>query len=307
MNLLVYDRLTLEKKPLPEKAMVFSCHDPGTRFPSVQGHPVGWYIGCFHDISEPMPGLTHPTEDHARSIIALWRKCEPLAETVICQCEAGCGRSQAIAAAFLRLSGKDDGEIISRGTYNRLLYRLLLQVEGQEPKSEPKVAVVVRAKYPYDRLDAFNLSLERQRYENWLCIALGPEEYWCSAKYSAIKTTGRELWGHPYRQAGIDAALEAGAEMICLQNDDNYLTPGYLEQLVFALEQGYDLAICQCLHNYHGYQVAGSDLGCFMARADLIRKHPWTGTHFTADREYIKTLAEGARVVRINRPLFVHN
>jgi hypothetical protein len=72
-----------------------------------------------------------------------------------------------------------------------------------------------------------------------------------------------------------------------------------------------DLALCQTLHSYSAWTVvpAGGDLGCWLARSELIRKVPWTGTEFTSDGDYLNGLIQQAngRVVTVEKPLFVHN
>ena len=120
------------------------------------------------------------------------------------------------------------------------------------------------------------------------------------------KPLGR--WGHPYRQVGLDACR---GEYIGVSNDDNYYVPGYLEQMIFAIEStAADMAICRILHSYYGWDVtpAGGDLGCWIARRELVRKTPWVGTDFTSDQDYIRELVRGARkTIEVPRPLFVHN
>jgi hypothetical protein len=124
------------------------------------------------------------------------------------------------------------------------------------------------------------------------------------------------LWGHPYRQLGIDRCIDNEADFIGLNNDDNYLTPGYFEQLVHALQANdADFAICQMLHSYSGYGVvpaepkAGcADVGNWLASADLIRQVKWEGTDFLADGRFVERLAAKARrVVKVERPLLVKN
>jgi hypothetical protein len=95
-----------------------------------------------------------------------------------------------------------------------------------------------------------------------------------------------------------------------LSNDDNYYVPGYLEQMLAALDEA-DIAMCQALHSYSGWGVvpAGTDLGSWIARAALVRQVPWTGQDFTSDRDYLQSLVALApgRVAMVQRPLFVHN
>ena len=240
----------------------------------------------------------------------------------VAQCQAGIGRSQAVIAALAKIEGKDNTPILRNGTYNRKLYRLILEAAGVAIDPEPLVSIVCRVKYDWERVEAFMLSLRRQRYSNWELIFVGDgrgakrgfvwdEEYSTYTTDERIhymsgpKPLGR--WGHPYRQLGIDAAR---GEFIGLQNDDNYLTPGFIEQLVFALqEHKADVALCHPVHSYSGWAVtpAGSDLGSWIARAEVIRSHPWTGVDFDSDLKYLGEICKGRKVVTVNRPLFVHN
>lgn len=158
--------------------------------------------------------------------------------------------------------------------------------------------------------------MQRQRHENWEVVAVtdGPNAAagqlvaeFNDARIRLIETEkplGR--WGHPYRQLGLDACR---GEFIGLSNDDNYYVPGYVEQMLHALENA-DLATCKILHNYFGWQVVtGQDLGCWIARALLVCQVPWRGQDFTSDRDYIRALAAVAkdRVATVERPLLVHN
>ncbi len=159
------------------------------------------------------------------------------------------------------------------------------------------------------------LAMDRQRYEAWEVIAvtdgpcLKPDWMWSRRRGNLLwieteKPLGH--WGHPYRQLGIDAAR---GTYIGLQNDDNYLTPGFIEQLVFALEAGADVACCQVVHSYSGWDVTGpgSDLGSWLARTELVKRHLWKGQSFDYDLAYLKTLAAEGQCVEVPRPLVVHN
>ena len=179
------------------------------------------------------------------------------------------------------------------------------------------MSISIRVKYAPDRLAAFIICMRRQRYENWELIAVtdGPNtqavEVLRQMKDRRVKLvlTPRPLgrWGHPYRQLGLDACR---GEFIGMSNDDNYYVPGYIEQMVNALDAA-DLALCPYLHSYFGWRVwkPGTDLGSWLARASLVRKVPWTGDNHTADQKYVEELKRLARnrVAVVNRPLFVHN
>src|SRR5208282_1678416 len=105
--------------------------------------------------------------------------------------------------------------------------------------------------------------------------------------------------GPPFRQVGLDACP---GEYIGLSNDDNYYAPGYLEQMLFAMEdEGAPMACCDMLMSYHGWvhittgvEPLSQDLGCWIARADLVKSVPWRGEAFVSDTDYFLRLAEAA-------------
>ncbi len=159
--------------------------------------------------------------------------------------------------------------------------------------------------------------MRRQRHTNWEVVAVtdGPNadarrlvDSFGDPRVRLIETeTPRGLWGHPYRQLGLDACR---GEFIGMSNDDNYYVPGYLEQMLFAMETANaDLAICAMLHSYAAWAVtSGEDLGCWIAERALVRKHRWPGNGVTSDEEYVRALkASARRYVEIQRPLFVKN
>jgi hypothetical protein len=236
---------------------------------------------------------------------------------LVFQCQAGVGRSRAALAALMKIYGVDPKEVLHQGTYNRGLYRRLLTAAGAALDPEPLVSMNVRVKYAPDRLRLFLLAMQRQRYENWEVVAVtdGPNE--SAARLVAemqdprirLIQTERRLgcWGHPHRQLGLDACR---GEFIGMSNDDNYYVPGYLEQMLHALEDA-DIAMCATLHNYMGWDATypGEDLGCWIARRWAVRQVPWPGIDFEADRQYMKLLTElpQVRVAKVNKTLFVHN
>jgi hypothetical protein len=108
---------------------------------------------------------------------------------------------------------------------------------------------------------------------------------------------------------GIEACTGA---YIGLSNDDNYYVPGYLEQMVNALERDRaDLALCAMLHSYWGWTTvkAGDDLGSWIARRELVLQTPWAGDDFLYDAQYLDLLRSKAagRTTIVDRPLFIHN
>ncbi len=274
----------------------------------------------FHDAGERHSVVRPPDADDARAILNFFRACT--APHFVAQCQNGIGRSVAVLAALSKNHGSESDAmaLIAGGTYNRRLYRLLLAAAGLPVPAEPLVSMVVRVKYPVDRLRAFILSMQRQRHENWECIVVtdGPNpgvrselDQAGNPKVRLIETPkalGR--WGHPYRQLGIDAAR---GEFIGLSNDDNYYVPGYFEQMIGAMQaENADLAACAMLHNYFRWDfngIYGYDVGAWLGRAELVKRVKWpTHGEFDSDNEYFDMLCKAARRVEIvKRALFVHN
>lgn len=306
---------------------IISALDPDARpiaFPA--GIEILDYLPmAFHDITTPCEGLVLPTRAHALDIAEFIRRCQRHDWPMIALCEAGVGRSAAIAAAAARMVGTTHAsvrqQVLSLGTYNRLLYKLLLDVAMIPRPPEPSVSIAVRVKYSPDRLLAFMLSMQRQRWTNWQCVAVtdGPNPAVVSMakmldepRLTVIETPERKgRWGHPWRQVGIDACT---GDYIGLQNDDNYLTPGFLEQAMMALEASHaDLCLINMLHNYFSYracvvEVGSADVGSWIAKAELVKATPWTGDDFVSDNDYVRALANKAsQITNVQNFLFVHN
>ncbi len=273
----------------------------------------------FNDSDSDYGLVRSPTPTDAMQIMSFFEKARNdkiCGENFIAQCQAGVGRSQAVIAALCAKLGRDNSQILRNGTYNRHLYRLLMAEIGQ-PVVEPLVSVVVRVKYDVDRLSAFLLSMKRQRYQNWEVIAVTDGyplvegfmiKNCLDDKTTIIKTpVAKGRWGHPYRQLGIDAAR---GEYINLNNDDNVPCPGFLDQMVFALQSNHaDIAVCQLVHSYSGWSVTptGSDLACWLAKTSVVRQHPWVGIEADYEWRYLQQLCEGRIAVPVERPLVCKN
>jgi predicted protein tyrosine phosphatase len=323
------DPLTHLVKPFPSclYRLDLTCHDVGD---DCAGLPLA------------APGLLEPpSKAHVDKILHLWNKIhsqgrpniEPEVRLLVVQCEAGVGRSAAVAAALLQAQGDHrHRQLLQNGVHNRRLHRLMLVALGLPVPREPLVCLAVRVKYPLDRTAAFVHCMRRQRHQNWKVVFVtdGPftpggheseimiEEDRCSV---LITYVAQGMWGHPYRQLGIDRCLALGAEYVGLSNDDNWYCPGYLEQMVWSLENapdeyaplgpkhyltktGFaDFASCQMLHHCTGWRVVKSDpvagcvdLGNWLASADLIRQVPWAtredpGLDYLADGRFVERLA----------------
>lgn len=276
----------------------------------------------FHDCAADVPWAVRPTSADAARLLEFVDADET--GLVVCQCQAGVARSVATAAALHRLSGRDDRAVRCQGKYHREWYALLLRAGGMGPEAEPLVSLAVRVKYPADRLHALLLSLRRQRHETWEAVVVtdGPDADaaemvagMTDPRVRLVETPEKKgRWGHPWRQLGLEACRGA---YVGMANDDDYYAPGYLEQMVRALEWGpADLALCDMVHAYHGWapcraHAAGgdvsADVGNWVARAELVRRVPWAGCEFDSDREYVGRLAAAGRVAVVRRPLHVKN
>lgn len=272
----------------------------------------------FNDSRDDFSIVRAPKHEDAMRVLEFVQAHKHSAPNIVFQCQVGVGRSLAAYAAILELEGGDPEPALRRGTHNRKLYQLLLEAAGKTPRPEPLVSMVVRLKYAPDRMKAFTLSMQRQRYDNWELVFVtdgrNPAAVEIAQEFHdpriKLVQTDRALgrWGHPHRQQGIQASSGA---MIGLSNDDNYYVPGYIEQMVNALEsEGSELAMCSMLHSYWGWRPIepGHDLGSWIARRDLVIRTPWSGDHFFYDADYVALLKKNAsKISLIDRPLFIHN
>ena len=266
-------------------------------------------------------GERAPTAADASQIATFVRQAEAdnRIEHIIAQCQAGVGRSVAICAA---VSASRNQRWENMAVYNRTMYDLLLAEFGRAAMPEPKVSLAVRVKYDTQSLLQFIISLRRQRYRNWEAVLFtdGPRPdvrellAACPDQNLILMETPvrRGRWGHPYRQQAMQLCLSHGADWIGTNNDDNYLTPGYLEQLVMAGQRCQaQLSACSCAHRYSAWGISrvGDDLACWLARRELIQRVPWDGDDFLADQRYYQNLtqAAGGNVVEVPRVLVVKN
>lgn len=311
-------KIATERLPGPS-VVLRMADDPGL-LPTIadQANVLHQQDLIFHDANENYTGVHPATKAHAETILGLWNKAQLdcRVEHFVSQCQAGIGRSMAVCCALSRTMGYDPKEARARGTYNRKLYAEILTAAGLEVEQEPLVSIAVRVKYQPDRLLAFLLSLKAQRYTNWEAFAFTDGHNKDASRIVAqlddprirvLQTPEpRGRWGHPYRQLAFDYCK---GDWIGTQNDDNYLTPGFLEQMVAAGESA-DLVECDILHRYNGWRVTpGNDLCAWLARREVVRQTLWTGTGFTADQEYFAALVRNAArgVRRVEVPLVVKN
>ncbi|MGZ5061243.1 MAG: glycosyltransferase [Usitatibacter sp.] len=316
-----YSLPQIERTDLPGPSAVVCMADSPSLIAKIKdsGNVLARLDLVFNDSDDDFGAVRAPSEEDARKILEFVDRHKGSAPNIVFQCQVGVGRSLAAFAAVVEMHGGDPTEALHRGTHNRALHRKLLAAAGRPPRPEPLVSMVVRVKYSADRMNAFLLSMRRQRYDNWELVFVtdGPN---ATARSLVDGTADRRIkvietekalgrWGHPYRQKGIEACA---GELVGLSNDDNYYVPGYLEQMVNALQkEGADLAMCAMLHSYWGWRPLepGHDLGSWIARRVLVERTPWRGDHFFYDAEYLDLLKRNAagRIAIVDRPLFIHN
>jgi hypothetical protein len=317
MDLFFRSRFEIETMPLPGPSAVICMADAADQLAPIkdQANVVARLNLIFNDTDSAFQIVQPPKIQHAQEILNFVTQHADV-PNLVAQCQVGVGRSQGVIAALNKIYGADPNPILSRGTYNRTMYRTLLAAAGMAPDPEPLMSISVRVKYAPDRLLLFLLCMRRQRHENWEVIAVTDGPNPAVAKLVAEfndprvrliqteKPLGR--WGHPYRQIGLSACR---GEFIGMSNDDNYYVPGYLEQMRWALKDA-DLVSCLMLHSYTAWHIAPAeaDVGCWIARASLVRQVPWQGSDFLYDGEYFRRLvATASRVTTIDKPLFIHN
>jgi hypothetical protein len=310
-------------------AAVICMHDrflDPPAFPGCQSVPT--LQVCVGDITEPIGNSSVPTPEIARKIWEFWLQYKDRISEIIIQDEKGIGCAAAVAICIGEMTGNAAfaKENKRKGTYNILMYKLLRAAAGSPVQNEPKVDIIIRVSWPVDRLQALLLSLKRQRYTNWRAFVLTDgkndevrqllAQQPVTSNEVKLLETPQQLghWGFPWFQTGINACT---GDIIGIQNDDNYLTPGFIEQLVWDIEDGASVAMCNFSHNYFGYGLYNADprqgycdLGCFLARADLMKQVPWPGQHSEADGQFIQRLVQVAgmhRIAKTNKVLFVHN
>jgi hypothetical protein len=318
VDLHAFSAALISASQLPGPSIVIQVADTREQIPHIfdKTNVLASLQVIFNDAVETYGSVRAPNLDDAKKILK-FIQMNPAPHLVV-QCQAGVGRSQAVVAAIAKIGGADPSPIIANGTYNQSLYNLLLTAAGVPVIAPQLVSMAIRVKYSAERLHLFLLSMRRQRYVNWELIAVtdgpNPDAKNLVAGFNdprmrlieTEKMLGR--WGHPYRQRGLDACR---GDYVGISNDDNYYVPGYIEQMVFALEHNEaDLAICQTLHNYSGWQVtgAGGDLGCWIAKKSLVEKCQWPGNEFDSDQAHLKMLQSSAsKAIVVSRPLFIHN
>jgi hypothetical protein len=302
----------LAKSRLPGPSLVIQFADDEGLMPEIYDKEN--VVGSVQ-VYRPDDAESFTPEDAKRIIFAvLEAMVVPRCEHIVAQCMAGVGRSVATCMALAKAYKWD---FDWRPTYNRRIYKTLLHGLCVAPEREPLVSIAVRVKYAPEALFGFLLSLRRQRWDNYeaVCFTDGMrpdirELVKMMPEVVLIENSERKgRWGHYHRQRALEVCR---GEWIGTNNDDNYLTPGYIEQMVHVGEQSkVDVVTCGMLHRYSGWQPvpAGTDLCAWLARGPLVHRVPWTGVGFTADQEYLQALLKesGGSFAEVRTPLVVKN
>lgn len=128
----------------------------------------------------------------------------------------------------------------------------------------------------------------------------------------------KNVFGHNCREFGI---ARAAGDYICIGNDDNYYMPTYVEWLLSALLAGNaDIAYCDMVHSHKLWKPLTTlpkkgqvDIGCWMAKAALVKSTPWPSHVFNSDGTFFEAMVAKAKgpggggIVKVPATLFVHN
>jgi glycosyltransferase involved in cell wall biosynthesis len=120
-------------------------------------------------------------------------------------------------------------------------------------------------------------------------------------------------WGQTVKRMGAEMSR---GDILGFPNDDAYYTPTYLERMAGTLRQEQlGLVSCDWLFDIMGYVpwnaqpvVGHIDIGGFLVTRDAMCLVPWTGSHQTADGEWVQQLvAAGVRYGKAPGVLYVKN
>jgi len=124
----------------------------------------------------------------------------------------------------------------------------------------------------------------------------------------------KQQFGHPWRKWAIEKHT-TGA-YVGMANDDNWYAPVYFESMAHELFNiGGDFAYCNMVHSHKLWKPFETkptkgriDVGCWMAKRELVVGTPWTDMSFNGDGTFVEAMIAKARNVRkLKEYLFVHN
>lgn len=160
--------------------------------------------------------------------------------------------------------------------------RMLAQLETQT--RPPDEVILVATETPKD-------ALERLAYESGCAVA-------------EVDEVGD--WGHAKRAHGLDLVT---GDWVGFFNDDDAYAGDYLERMLVAATDDVDVVFCEWNENPGcSFAVFESTAGNFIVRRELAQRVGWHGREYEADGRFIEALkAAGARVVKVDEALYVHN
>jgi hypothetical protein len=128
-----------------------------------------------------------------------------------------------------------------------------------------------------------------------------------------------QKYGHPNRRTMLQTLKCDDKDFILLTNDDNYYTPRFVEFMLKEVKWNTGIVYCDTVHSHMEYALHRSelkenmiDIGAFIVRADIAKRTGFKHDHFSADGVYAEECVQTCnqkrlKVVKINKPLFVHN
>lgn len=133
--------------------------------------------------------------------------------------------------------------------------------------------------------------------------------------------TRRGGWGHPNRDAYLSQLIADPDDLVVLTNGDNYIVPGFVEQVLAAQKSkpNVGLVYCDVIHShlnwgYHESRLfeGGIDMAAAAIRYDIARTVNFRWRHFSADGRYIAECANVAAMrqmcaIHIKKGLVTHN
>jgi GT2 family glycosyltransferase len=127
------------------------------------------------------------------------------------------------------------------------------------------------------------------------------------------------FWGHPNRAMMLETIEGEDDDFVLITNDDNQYVKDFVKQFGKKCNKHSGMVYCNTVHNYLDYNVLNTevkvgsiDMGSFIVRLELAKKVGFIHTVEVADGMYAEECAAECRrrklmIVRINKPLFIHN
>jgi hypothetical protein len=128
-----------------------------------------------------------------------------------------------------------------------------------------------------------------------------------------------QAYGHPNRRSMLQSIQCSPTDFVLMTNDDNYYVPKFIEWMLKFVDRTVGLVYCDTVHSHMEYDLHRSeikenfiDIGAFIVRADVAKQTGFNHDHFSADGVYAEECAatcrgKGLRLVKVAKPLFVHN